>query len=185
MRENPKLQTPSFAAPRHEDDLGAVTVVLTGELDMATAPRVDHQLRRAEGEARHVILDLRRLEFIDSSGLHLIMAAQTRIREAGGRLSILRAQPHVHRIFQAARLDKLLEIVDQPPAATGRSVIPPALRPDRGAGGHPPLVRCPACRGTIAASEASVEVNGCNVHVACAREGVYEDVPSPDWPSAG
>jgi anti-anti-sigma factor len=157
MRENPQLQTPHFAAISHEDDRGALTIVVSGELDMATVPKVERELRGAESERGQVILDLRRLEFIDSSGLHLIIAAHTRIREAGGRLVIVRAPELVHRVFTAARLDQLLEMVPEG------------------------VIRCPACRGTIAASERLVEVNGCQVHVACARDGVYEDVPTPDW----
>jgi len=40
-----------------------------------------------------------------------------------------------------------------------------------------PLGRCPACRGAVNFDQPYVIVNGCHVHSACARVGVYEEVP--------
>jgi anti-sigma B factor antagonist len=68
----------------------ASIVAVTGELDIATVPRLDRALRRAEVDAALVVLDLRELEFPDSSGAHLLLAADRRIRRAGGRLVVVR-----------------------------------------------------------------------------------------------
>jgi anti-anti-sigma factor len=157
-----------FAAVSHESAPGAATIVLTGELDISSAAGVDQQLRHAEREARLVVLDLRRLDFIDSSGLHLIVDAHARIREAGGRLVVVRGPATVQRVFQIARLDEQLEIVDQPPAAD---------RP------RSDVIRCPSCREAIGPRDLSVEVNGCYVHLHCARDGVYQELPTPAWAS--
>ena len=56
----------------------------SGELDIDAVPELDRALRHAD--APLVVLDLRELEFIDSSGAHLLLAADRRIRRAGRRL---------------------------------------------------------------------------------------------------
>jgi anti-anti-sigma factor len=94
----------------------AVRVTVAGELDVATAPKLDRALRRAHGRATLVILDLRELEFTDSSGAHLILAADRRIRRAGGRLVVVRGGAEVEWLFALIGLDRELELVDQPPA---------------------------------------------------------------------
>src|ERR1019366_1707721 len=67
---------------RRFDTAGTVRVAVAGELDMATVPELDLTLRHAQADARVVALDLRELEFIDSSGVHLLLAAGRRAREA-------------------------------------------------------------------------------------------------------
>ena len=71
---------------------GTVSVTVAGELDVATAPLLDRALRSAwaSTSADVVRLDLRRLEFIDSTGAQLLLDADRRIRNAGGRLIIVR-----------------------------------------------------------------------------------------------
>ena len=53
-------------------DGDAVTVSPVGELDLATAPLLEAELRRTAG-SRELVVDLRRLTFIDSSGVHLLL----------------------------------------------------------------------------------------------------------------
>jgi anti-sigma B factor antagonist len=107
---------PLFNAERHEDRDGVITIAFTGELDMATAVAAEEQLLGAEREGRSIVVDLRALKFIDSSGLRTILAADERIRAAGGRLMIVRGPQRVQRVFEITRLDDVLEIVDQPVA---------------------------------------------------------------------
>lgn len=97
---------------------GAVRLVFSGELDIATAPQVDDELERVEAEAPPVLmLDLRGLEFMDSTGLRTVVAADTRAREAGRRLVIVRGAPAVDRIFTVTHLDERLDIVEAPETA--------------------------------------------------------------------
>src|SRR4051794_9411340 len=57
----------------------AVRIALSGELDISTAPRVEEELRRVEEDRPAVIvLDLRELEFMDSTGLRVIVSADGR-----------------------------------------------------------------------------------------------------------
>jgi anti-anti-sigma factor len=100
---------------RIEQDSGTVHVVLEGELDIATTPRADAELRRLEGEGASVIvLDLRGLTFMDSTGLRLLVAADARAREAGHRLAIVRGPGPVHRVLEITGLHTRLDLVGDP-----------------------------------------------------------------------
>jgi anti-sigma B factor antagonist len=96
---------------------------VSGELDIATAPQFEHALGRAQADAALVILDLRELEFIDSSGAHVIAGANGRARQAGGRLVVVRGPVQVERLFALVGLDRRLELVDHPPAAASAPVL--------------------------------------------------------------
>jgi anti-sigma B factor antagonist len=95
-------------------------LALEGELDIASAPQVERELKRLEAaEPMTLLLDLRRLAFMDSTGLRLIVAADARAREQGRRLVVVRGPAPVQRILQMTRLDERLEIVADPGAVQG------------------------------------------------------------------
>jgi len=75
----------------------SVTVHAAGELDIATAPLLEQTLRSTELRARRVVLDLRELTFIDSSGARVIVDASVRARRAAHRLVIVRGPSWVDR----------------------------------------------------------------------------------------
>ena len=90
-------------------------VALAGELDIATAPQLEEGLEKVEANSPGVLLlDLRKVEFIDSTGLRAVIAADERARSAGRRLVIIRGTPAVERVFSVTQLDQRLEIVDEP-----------------------------------------------------------------------
>src|ERR687884_2012053 len=97
---------------RERDD-GGIQLDLTGELDLATAPKLDDELRHIEenGPAL-IVIDLSPLSFMDSSGLRALLAADSRAREAGRRLVLVRGDERVQRVLKITRLDERLEIVD-------------------------------------------------------------------------
>jgi anti-anti-sigma factor len=79
----------------------AFVVCLYGELDLASAPILERTMRMVESiDVGRVVLDLRALEFIDSTGLHALMRAHERWRAQGRRLSLLRGPHAVHRVFE-------------------------------------------------------------------------------------
>ena len=61
------------------------------------------------------MLDLRNLAFMDSTGLRLLIAADTRARQQGRRLTIVKGPEPVQRVFRITRLEERLEIVDDVP----------------------------------------------------------------------
>lgn len=99
-----------------EVDGSTVRLVLEGELDIASAGQVERELTRVEqGAPSMLVLDLRGLAFMDSTGLRIVVAADARAREADRRLVVVRGPEAVQRIFRMTRLDERLDMVDQPP----------------------------------------------------------------------
>ena len=98
-----------------EEGEGLVRVVLSGELDVASAPAVEEQLLELEsGELPpRVILDLTALRFIDSTGLSLLINADRRARRAGWRVTIVSGSGPPRRILDTTGLRSRLEIVEQ------------------------------------------------------------------------
>jgi anti-sigma B factor antagonist len=92
-----------------------VRLALAGELDISSAPTLERELRRAEDAAPPVlVLDLRELTFMDSTGLRLVLGADARARKEGRRLAIVRGGEAIDRVFRIAIPDDRLEMVDDP-----------------------------------------------------------------------
>jgi anti-sigma B factor antagonist len=102
------------------DRAGGAQIALTGELDIATAPKLEEEIRRLEAQARElIVIDLRGLEFMDSSGLRTLLAADTRARDRGARVVIVRGDDRIQRVLRITRLDERLEIVDDAETLAG------------------------------------------------------------------
>ncbi|HYX79935.1 MAG TPA: STAS domain-containing protein [Actinomycetota bacterium] len=98
-----------------DETLGRVGFVsLEGELDLASSPSVEREIRDRERHSEILILDLRHVGFIDSTGLRVITSADARARAAGRRLVLVRGSDPVQRVFRITRLDRQLEFVDEP-----------------------------------------------------------------------
>jgi anti-sigma B factor antagonist len=94
------------------------SLALRGELDISSAPVLEEALGRLEAAGPSLlVIDLRGLEFMDSTGLRTLVSADQRAREAGRRLAIVRGPEAVDRIFHVTRLDERLELVDDPAVA--------------------------------------------------------------------
>jgi anti-sigma B factor antagonist len=90
-------------------------LTLSGELDLAVVGRVEQALLPLEAEQPPiVVVDLRGLSFMDSSGLRLVLEADMRARRENRRLVVVKGPDAVHRVFTVATLDKRLEFVDDP-----------------------------------------------------------------------
>jgi anti-anti-sigma factor len=89
---------PPFACFWTKGGLDAAWVQVLGELDIDTTPHLARVLR--ESKSRLVVLDLRELAFMDSSGVHTIVNASARARQLGRRLVLLRGPPDVDRVFK-------------------------------------------------------------------------------------
>lgn len=93
-------------------ELGAwCLVAVTGELDLANAPRLRQEVHRltAGGHAR-LVLDLSGVEFIDSAGLGVVVGALKRVRTQGGALRVVTPPAHVRRVLDLTRLDRILDL---------------------------------------------------------------------------
>ena len=107
-------------AIRIEEAEGTVRIGLDGELDIATTPGAEFELRRIErGPARVIVIDLRGITFMDSTGLRLLVSADARARDGEHRLAIVRGPDTVHRVLELTGLDARLALVDDPAVVTG------------------------------------------------------------------
>jgi anti-sigma B factor antagonist len=86
----------------------AAVVIPTGELDLATAPALESSLARAFSDAPgRVVLDLRELEFIDSSGLRTLLTARRQAEDAGQRFSLVAGHRGLERTLEIAGVHKV------------------------------------------------------------------------------
>jgi anti-anti-sigma factor len=93
------------------DEAERYTVVLSGELDLSTAPLLSDHLRlNADRTWSGFDLDLRDLTFIDSTGLSLIVSEHKRLRANGAQLTVLSPTPMTRRLFEISGLTSLLSI---------------------------------------------------------------------------
>ena len=92
-----------------------VVLRLDGELDLASSPMLESEIESPEvGAAARVLLDLRELQFIDSTGLRTIFAAYARSRERGQEFALTRGSEQVQRLLAITRLGEHLRILDSP-----------------------------------------------------------------------
>ncbi len=97
---------------RSDRDGETHVIALLGELDIAGAPALEEELLRVEAtDVTEVVVDLSSLEFIDSTGIRLVVMAADRC-SAGGRLKLLRGPKQVHRVFEITDLAKRLPFAD-------------------------------------------------------------------------
>jgi len=90
-----------------------VRLVLAGDLDLATAGEAELAILTAEETQPPVlILDLSELDFMDSTGLRVIVSAASRARDDERRLVLVKGPEVVQRVFEITRLAERLDIVD-------------------------------------------------------------------------
>lgn len=92
----------------------APLVTVTGELDVATSPRLRRELDDAvDAGARDVRVDLSRVGFMDSSGLGALMAVHHRLQGIDGRITIVGATPPVRKILEITALDEVFVLAPE------------------------------------------------------------------------
>ena len=101
---------------------GSVEVVLTGELDISTVDDAQEQIEAAEvGSPPLLVVDLSRLEFVDSSGVRLVLLADDRARAAGRRVAVRLGTGHALRAFQALGLVDKFDVAPDDASVDGAS----------------------------------------------------------------
>jgi anti-anti-sigma factor len=88
---------------------GDRTLILHGELDIATAPQLVEMLERLRHFGHAVTLDLAEVTFMDSTGLTTLMDARTQSERNGWSFSVRRPSPAVTRVFDLAGVRRLLD----------------------------------------------------------------------------
>ncbi|MEH3032612.1 MAG: STAS domain-containing protein [Aeromicrobium erythreum] len=79
-----------------------------GEIDVYTAPRLREAVVEAVNDgALHLVIDVERVEFLDSTGLGVLVGALKRVRADGGSLDIVCTHERILKIFEITGLDKV------------------------------------------------------------------------------
>ena len=103
----------------HHDDLsihvhhveGTPVFELTGSLDLATSPTVRAALLEASERGDHrLIVDLRKVDFLDSTGLGALIGAQRRAKEFGGEVRLVAKEGQILRLLRITGLLKVFGV---------------------------------------------------------------------------
>lgn len=87
-----------------------VRVTVAGELDVATAPSLREALTPLLGDGVVIALDLSKVEFIDSTGVGVLIGAMKRLQAVGGALRIEAASPGVQRVLEMTGVTRALGV---------------------------------------------------------------------------
>jgi anti-sigma B factor antagonist len=82
-----------------------------GEVDIYTAPRLKEAVVGAlEGGSASLVFDLSGVEFLDSTGLQVLMSAKKRTAERGGDVYLVGVGGQVRRVFSLLSLDRIFQL---------------------------------------------------------------------------
>jgi anti-sigma B factor antagonist len=94
---------------------------VAGEIDLYTAPRLHGELATAlaGGVAVQIIVDMSGVEFCDSTGMNVLLAAQRRARDGGGDLQLAGPRPAVRKVLQLTGLESVFTVLDDTATMAG------------------------------------------------------------------
>jgi anti-sigma B factor antagonist len=95
-----------------------------GEVDVYTAPRLRERLvELVDSGVRNVVVDLGRVDFLDSTGLGVLVGALKRLRAAGGTFGLVCSKEPLLKIFRITALDQVFPIFGSVEAATSTAPV--------------------------------------------------------------
>jgi anti-anti-sigma factor len=110
------VQSQFHVEVREEEE--ATVIALSGELDLASSPELEERLEQVFGSgAQVVILDLRELDFMDSTGLSVLVKAHQTAEAAGRQLCLVKGTPQVQRLLSLTGVADRLRLLDSPEEA--------------------------------------------------------------------
>jgi len=91
---------------------------LEGEVDVYTAPVLRQAiLDQVEAGVKHLLIDLTRVEYLDSTGLGILIGGVKRLKEQGGSLRLVGPSARITRIFEITGLNKIFDVYASEPEA--------------------------------------------------------------------
>ena len=92
---------------------GFAVLGVSGEVDVATVPRLREQLHSlvAQGSNK-IIVNLDAVDFLDSTGLGVLVGALKRVRSNDGDLYLVCTQPRIRKVFEVTGLTKVFQLFD-------------------------------------------------------------------------
>ncbi|HEY3505010.1 MAG TPA: anti-sigma factor antagonist [Actinocatenispora sp.] len=121
---------------------GRTVLRVAGEIDVYTAPKLRQRLvelvedtggpdERPTPPVRHLVVDLSKVEFLDSTGLGVLVGGLKRLRAVGGTFVLVCAQERILKIFRITGLDRIFTIVPTEEAALAVEATPEDSTGDR------------------------------------------------------
>jgi anti-sigma B factor antagonist len=102
------------------NESGATVVALSGELDIAAAPSLEERLETIfAGGPAQLVVDLRQLEFIDSTGLSVLVKANQRAESDGLRFGLAGGGTQVRRLLSLTGISDRVTVADEPTELLG------------------------------------------------------------------
>lgn len=96
----------------------AYVVELAGEIDVYTSPKVKDAITELIDQGHyHLVINLEKVRYIDSTGLGVLIGGLKRVREHGGSVSLVCTNPQIKKIFDITGLVKIFGIFDTEPNA--------------------------------------------------------------------
>ena len=92
------------------DGSGTVRLIPAGELDIGTAPMLEQALREQVTSGAPILLDLSKLSFLDSSGLHLLVRMRRDADQEGWVLDMTRPVGEASRVIEVTRMAQVLRL---------------------------------------------------------------------------
>jgi anti-sigma B factor antagonist len=90
---------------------GTPVIELEGEVDVYTAPQLKQQMiSLLESGSSQMMIDLTKVEYLDSTALGVLIGGLKRMREREGNLSLICPSPRIRRVFEITGLDKIFDI---------------------------------------------------------------------------
>ena len=109
---------PHFELSDEYSASGTHVINVSGEIHVQTAPRFAERLSAAiDKGSRAIVLDLRAVEFVDSTGLSVLLNGLRQVIAAQGAMALVCANPTVLRLFEITSLDETFDIFPERPAA--------------------------------------------------------------------
>jgi anti-sigma B factor antagonist len=94
------------------DDRG-ITLLMEGEVDVYTAPQLREKLLPLCEDGKTVTVDMGKVEYIDSTGLGVLIGAYKAQRATGGRLILTGMNARLKRLFHITGLNEIMEIEEK------------------------------------------------------------------------
>lgn len=102
-----------FFRTRVREERGMPVVELEGEVDLSTSPQFKETVYRLiDSGKRDIVVDLDGLDFMDSTGLGVLVAVLKRTSMEGGRVRLVCSKRSILKVFQVTGLDKVFSIYD-------------------------------------------------------------------------
>ena len=108
----PGIDPELFGAEIRRED-GEVVVAVRGEIDIVTAPALWDVIVEVIADTNRLVVDLSETDFIDSTGLGVLVRALKRLRHHGGDLILRSPKPNARKVLHITHLDRVMTIVEE------------------------------------------------------------------------